>query len=432
MSSFRLRIRNARQLVQVCANGETAKVGPAQDDVAIIEDGAVIVDNEGRIAAVGTTASVDAWVAAQSQPVTFAKDFDATGLCVLPGLVDGHTHPVWSGSRVDEFAMKLAGATYMEVHAMGGGIGRTVRCTKASSETELSELLMKRLDRMLKCGTTLAEAKSGYGLETETEIKMLKVLHKASQAHTIDLVATYLGGHSVPEGMSAAEATEDIVRKQIPAIIEAKKAGLVNPEFIDVFCEKGVFEYDDTKTILEAGAAAGMKINFHGDELNPMDSGKLCMCVQAHAASHLEMLDTANIAAMKQASTYAVLLPTTMYILKLQSPPARELIAHGVPVALGSDYNPNAHCLSMPLTMHMACCLMKMTMKEALVGATINAAGSANRASTHGSIEVGKFGDLVVLDAPQWEHIIYEMADPPIQHVIKNGHFVVSHNQKLA
>ncbi|OQS01046.1 metalloprotease family M38 [Achlya hypogyna] len=431
MSSFRLRIRNARQLVQVCANNEKAKCGPAQDDVAVIEDGAVVVDNSGRIVAVGTTDVVDAWVAAQPQPVTFANDFDATGRCVLPGLVDGHTHPVWSGSRVDEFAMKLAGATYMEVHAMGGGIGRTVRCTKASSEAELSELLTKRLDRMLKCGTTLAEAKSGYGLETETEIKMLKVLHKASQEHAIDLVATYLGGHSVPEGMTAAEATVDIVRNQIPAILEAQKAGLVNPEFIDVFCEKGVFEYEDTKTILEAGAKAGMKINFHGDELNPMESGKLCMCVQAHAASHLEMLDTANIVAMKNASTFAVLLPTTMYILKLRSPPARELIAHGVPVALGSDYNPNAHCLSMPLTMHMACCLMGMTMKEALVGATINAAGSANRAASHGSIEVGKVGDLLVLDAPQWEHLIYEMADPPIEHVIKNGHFVVSHNQKL-
>ncbi|OQR88847.1 metalloprotease family M38 [Thraustotheca clavata] len=431
MSCFRLRIRNARQLVQVCSKQERFKSGAAQDDIALIEGGAVVVSQDGRIAAVGTNEQVEAWLQKQPQPVSFEKDVDATDKVVLPGLVDGHTHPVWSGSRVDEFAMKLAGATYMEVHAMGGGIGRTVRCTKASSEEELSQFLKKRLDRMLKCGTTLVEAKSGYGLETETELKMLKVLHKASKEHQIDLVATYLGGHSVPEGMTAAEATLDIVQKQIPAIIQAKKDDLVNPEFIDVFCEKGVFEYDDTKTILEAGAKAGMKINFHGDELHPMDSGKLCMCVQAHAASHLEMLDTANIKAMKEASTFAVLLPTTMYILKLCSPPARELIKNGVPVALGSDYNPNAHCLSMPLTMHMACCLMGMTMKEALVGATINAAGSANRAETHGSIEVGKFGDLLVLDAPQWEHLIYEMADPPIEHVIKNGRIVVSNNQLL-
>ncbi|CAK4702148.1 hypothetical protein LEN26_018790 [Aphanomyces euteiches] len=428
---FRLRIRNAKQLVQVCSQNEKAKRGADQDDVAVIENGALVVDDHGKFVAVGTTAEVDEWVRQQPQPVTFDSDFDATGLCVLPGLVDGHTHPVWSGSRVDEFAMKLAGATYMEVHAMGGGINSTVRLTRASSEEELYSLLKKRLDRMLKCGTTVVEAKSGYGLETDTEIKMLKVLETASKNHAIDIVATYLGGHSVPDGMTAAQATEDIVKKQIPALVQAKKDGLINPYFIDVFCEKGVFEYDDTKTILEAGKEAGLKINFHGDELHPMNSGKLCMCLQAHAASHLEMLDSANIQAMADASTFAVLLPTTMYILKLQSPPARELIKQNVAVALGSDYNPNAHCLSMPLTMHMACCLMKMTMKEALVGATINAAASVDRADTHGSIEVGKCADLLVLDAPQWEHLIYEMADPPIQHVLKNGKFVVSHGQLL-
>ncbi|KAF0689400.1 Aste57867_19162 [Aphanomyces stellatus] len=431
MTVFRLRIRNAQQLVQVCNNNEKAKRGAEQDTVAIIENGALIVDAQGKFAAVGTTDEIERWVQAQPQPVTFEKDFDATGLCILPGLIDGHTHPVWSGSRVDEFAMKLAGATYMEVAASGGGINRTVRATRASSESELLALLNKRLDRMLKCGTTTVEAKSGYGLDTETELKMLKVIETAAKSHPIGIVATYLGGHSVPDGMTAAEATVDIVQKQIPALIDAKKAGEINPYFIDVFCEKGVFEYDDTLTILQAGKDAGMKINFHGDELHPMNSGKLCMCLQAHAASHLEMLDSANIQAMADAKTFAVLLPTTMYILRLQSPPARELIQRGVAVALGSDYNPNAHCLSMPLTMHMACCLMKMTMKEALVAATINAAASVDRADTHGSIEVGKHADLLVLDAPQWEHIIYEMADTPIQHVLKDGRFVVSHGQLL-
>ncbi|ETV67604.1 imidazolonepropionase [Aphanomyces astaci] len=431
-SSYRLRVRNAKQLVQVCSNNERAKRGAEQGNVAIIEDGALVVDAHGKFAVVGTTAQVDAWVQAQPQPVTFERDFDASGLCILPGLVDGHTHPVWSGSRVDEFALKLAGATYMEVHAMGGGINSTVRSTRASSEAELFGLLKKRLDRMLKCGTTVVEAKSGYGLDTDTELKMLRVLETASKSHPIDLVATYLGGHSVPDGMTAAEATLDIVQNQIPALLRAQAAGEINPTFIDVFCEKGVFEYDDTKTILQAGKDAGLKINFHGDELNPMDSGKLCNCLQAHAASHLEMLDSANIQAMADAATFAVLLPTTMYILKLPSPPARELIENNVAVALGSDYNPNAHCLSMPLTMHMACCLMKMTMKEALVGATINAAASVDRADTHGSIEVGKHADLLVLDAPQWEHLIYEMADPPIQHVVKNGRFVVSNGQLLA
>jgi imidazolonepropionase len=232
MSWFRLRIRNASQLVQVCSRKEKFKSGADQNTVDIIPNGALVVDNHGKFVMVGSTTDVDLWVKKQPQPVYFEKDFDATGMCILPGLVDGHTHPVWSGSRVDEFAMKLAGATYMEVHAMGGGINSTVRSTRASSEDELIELLNKRLDRMLKCGTTLVEAKSGYGLDTATELKMLKVLHQAAQSHTIDIVSTYLGGHSVPDGVTAAAATQDIVQNQIPALIAAKKKGLINPEFM--------------------------------------------------------------------------------------------------------------------------------------------------------------------------------------------------------
>ncbi|RHY32086.1 hypothetical protein DYB32_002876 [Aphanomyces invadans] len=231
-STFRLRVRNAKQLVQVCSNNERVKCGADQDSVAIIEDGALVVDADGKFAFVGTTAAADAWIQAQPQPVTFENDFDATGMCILPGLVDGHTHPVWSGSRVDEFALKLAGASYMQVHAMGGGINSTVRSTRASSEAELLGLLKKRLDRMLKCGTTVVEAKSGYGLETETEIKMLRVLETASKSHPIDVVATYLGGHSVPDGMTAAEATLDIVQNQIPALLRAQAAGEINPTFM--------------------------------------------------------------------------------------------------------------------------------------------------------------------------------------------------------
>ncbi|CAH0475922.1 unnamed protein product [Peronospora belbahrii] len=264
-------------------------------------------------------------------------------MVVLPGFVDAHTHPVWSGNRVNEFAMKLASATYME--------------------------FCLRLDRMLRCGATLIEAKSGYGLETDTELKMLRVLHAAStgdNAHPVEIVSSYLGGHSVPDGMIVAEVTKDIVSRQIPTVLQAKKDGTISPEFIDVFCEKGVFEHDDTHRILGAGKQAGLEINFHGDEMHPMQSGAIA-------------------------------------------------------AALGRDYNPNAHCLSMALTMNMACVLFGMTMTEALVGATINAAASINRSDTHGSLEVGKQGDLVVMRATQWEQIIYEMGDPPIQHVVIKG-----------
>lgn len=192
----------------------------------------------------------------------------------------------------------------------------------------------------------------------------------------------------------------------------------------DVFCEKGVFERDDTHRILAAGAQAGLKINFHGDEIHPMESGVLAADLHARAVSHCEMLSPTDIAAMAAHTpepVFAVLLPTTKYILKLPSPPARDMIHAGVPVALGSDFNPNAHCLSMPMTMNMACVLFGLTMNEALVGATINAAASIDRAASHGSIEVGKVADLVLLRAEQWEQVIYEMVDPPIAFVVKKG-----------
>ncbi|KAF1795720.1 Metal-dependent hydrolase [Phytophthora cactorum] len=387
MSSFRLRIANARQIVQVCANGEPFKSGAAQKELAVLENASLVVDQAGMIASVGPAADVEKWLSAQPQPVSFGKDVDARGMVVLPGFVDAHTHPVWSGNRVNEFAMKLAGATYMEVHESGGGINNTVRHTKKSSEAELLELLRARLDRMLRSGTTLIEAKSGYGLETDTELKMLRVLHTAStgdNAHPVEIVSNYLGGHSVPD---------------------AKKDGTISPEFIDVFCEKGVFEHDALTVFWRL-------------------SGTMAAALGARAISHCEMLTAEDLQAMaahKPEPVFAVLLPTTKYILKLPNPPARDMIAAGVPVALGSDYNPNAHCLSMALTMNMACVQFGMTMKEALVGATINAAASINRSGTHGSVEVGKQGDLVLMRATQWEQIIYEMGDPPIEHVVKKG-----------
>lgn len=234
MSSFLLRIRNARQVVQVCANGEQFKAGAAQNELAVLEHGSIIVDLQGKIAAVGSDGDVAQWVDRQPQPVSFEKELDGSAFCVLPGFVDGHTHPVWSGSRVGEFAMKLAGATYMQVHESGGGINCSVRATRASSEDELAQLLHTRLDRMLRSGTTLIEAKSGYGLETATELKMLRVLHNAKKNHPVEIVANFLGGHSVPEGMSAAEATADIVNNQIPAVAQAIQDGTISPEFMYV------------------------------------------------------------------------------------------------------------------------------------------------------------------------------------------------------
>lgn len=227
-------------------------------------------------------------------------------------------------------------------------------------------------------------------------------------------------------GMTSDEATEDVIKRQIPALIEEKKKGTINPEQIDVFCEKNVFTPEQTRRILEAGKEAGLLINFHGDELTYTGSCELAADLGATAVSHIECVSDQGIKAMAEKGVVGVLLPTTAYVLRLKPPPARKLIEAGVPVALGSDFNPNAHCLSMPQTMNLACVLMHMTLEEALVAATLNSAAAMGKSDTYGSIEVGKQGDFVIVGAPTWEHIIYEMGDPPIDAVIKAGKVVYS------
>ncbi|EGC30061.1 hypothetical protein DICPUDRAFT_58479 [Dictyostelium purpureum] len=418
---YKLKLENASQLVIVSKN-KPFLVGKEMSDIEILENGTIIINNDGIIHDIGSSKEMEE----KYNGKTFENIIDCNGRAVLPGFVDGHTHPVFSGDRVHEFAMKLAGATYLEVQKAGGGITFTVNHTRNSTEQELYDLLIPRLDRMLKSGTTLIEAKSGYGLETETEMKMLKVLHNAAKKHPVEIVSTYLGGHSIPKGSTAHEATQDIINKQLPELKRLKDAGEISPSNIDVFLEKGFFEYEDTKKILEAGKQLGLELNFHGDELSYMKSGELAGELGARAISHLEKVSEEGMKTMAATPTFAVLLPTTAYILRLECPPARRMIELGVPVALGSDFNPNAHCLSMPFVMNLACVLMKMNMNEALVAATINAAASINKSSTHGSLEVGKFADFVILNSSKWEHIIYELVDPPISHVVKKGSLVFS------
>ena len=274
MENFKCRFRNAKQLVCFKAKGKTFLVKEEMNELEIIENGTLLVDFDGKIADLGEHEEV----CKRHENASFEEDIDCSSLCILPGFCDGHTHPVWSGDRVHEFAMKLAGATYMDIHAKGGGIGFTVRHTVDSSEEELLVLLKQRLDRMLKLGTCLVEGKSGYGLELETEMKMLKVLHKANQEHSIDIVSNYCGAHSVPKGKSMEEATQDIIERQIPKIKELKEKGEISPTLIDVFMEKGVFDKESTEKILSEGSKIGLEHNFHGDEINWTGSGGLFAC----------------------------------------------------------------------------------------------------------------------------------------------------------
>ncbi|CAI5636352.1 unnamed protein product [Oreochromis niloticus] len=426
---YRLLVKNAKQLVLICKNSEKYLTKDGMQNLCVIENGSIVIGSDGLIKAVGPAETIRA----QYAEALFDKVIDAAGMCVLPGLVDAHTHPVWAGDRVHEFAMKLAGATYMDVHRAGGGIHFTVEHTQAAPASDLLASLRSRLVRMQRAGTTLAECKSGYGLELQTELKMLEVIEEARRSLPINISATYCGAHAVPKGKTVVEATEDILRVQLPRLKERMSAGTLRVDNIDVFCEQGVFDLSSSRSILQAGKQMGLNINFHGDELHPMNSAQMGAELGALAISHLEEVTHEGIAAMAEAKTAAVLLPTTAYILRLPQPRARDMLDAGVIVALGSDFNPNAYCCSMPIVMHLACVNMRMSMPEALAAATINAAYALGRSHTHGSLEVNKHGDLLLLNATRWEHLIYQLGGHQelIRYVIIKGDIVYDNNKIL-
>lgn len=423
----RLLVKNATQVVLICNKGEKYLRNDGLQNLCVIENGSVVVGSDGLIKAVGPADAIKA----QYPEALFDKVIDATGMCVLPGLVDAHTHPVWAGDRVHEFAMKLAGATYMDVHRAGGGIHFTVEHTRAAKASDLLSSLSSRLVRMQRAGTTLVECKSGYGLDLQTEVKMLEVIEEAHRTLPINISSTYCGAHAVPKGKTVAEATEDILQVQLPRLRDSMSAGTLRVDNIDVFCEQGVFDLSSSRSILQAGKDMGLNINFHGDELHPMNSAQMGAELGALAISHLEEVTDEGIAAMAKAETAAVLLPTTAYILRLPQPRARDMLDAGVIVALGSDFNPNAYCCSMPIVMHLACVNMRMSMPEALAAATINAAYALGCSHTHGSLEVNKHGDLVVLNTTRWEHLIYQLGGHQelIRYVVIKGNIIYDNDK---
>lgn len=388
------------------------------NSVAEISGAALCIGHDGLIKHVGTTDEV--LEAVKEEECSQVLDLRGQK-SLVPGFVDCHTHPVWSGDRCFEFAMKLEGSSYMEIHEKGGGIGYTVSKLHSSSEEELVELMMDRVQRMVNFGTTTIEAKSGYGLDLENEVKMLRVIEEVKRKVPVEIVSTYLGAHSIPKGKTADEQTEDIIRNQIPEIARLRDAGELSVEFLDVFHEKGVFEYDNAKRIMQSGIDYGFDLNIHGDELSPSGSAGLAASMGAKAVSHLEWIDDEGIRLMRENDCVAVLLPTTAHLLRIEQPPYRKIADNDVIVALASDFNPNAFCMSMPFTMNLACICMRMTMNEALVASTLNSAASINRSRTHGSLEEGKHGDFVIVDHENWQHLIYEMACHPILAVFKDG-----------
>ncbi len=383
-------IENAARVV-TCA-GAAPRRGAGQRDVAAI-DGAVVAARNGVIVHVGPADTLDRSVHVAPDTVRL----DARGGTVVPGFVDPHTHVVFAGDRRDEFRLRLAGASYTQIAAAGGGIVSTVARTRAASEDELVAQTRRRLDAMLACGTTTCEAKSGYGLTLDAELKQLRVLRRLDAEHPIDIVPTFLGAHEIPPEYRADRAAyvSLVIDQMIPRVVEERLA-----EYCDVFCESGVFTPGEAIAILTAATRAGLKARVHADELGSSGGSRVAAQVRARSADHLVFVDQADADALAAADVAAILLPTASFYLKLgRYAPARMLIERGVPVALATDINPGGgFSPSMPFAMTLACCAMDLTVEEALIAATINAAWSLDRAHLVGSLEPGKAMDAVIID----------------------------------
>ena len=398
-----------------CA-GPAPRRGAAQRDIAVIADGAVAWD-DGRVVFAGPDRALPNDIAMASG----ARAIDGSFVSVVPGFVDAHTHAVFAGDRRDELRRRLAGATYAEIAAAGGGIISTVRATRDASEDDLVDATRERLDEMLACGTTTAEIKSGYGLTLESELKMLRAIRRLDAGHAIDLVPTFMGAHEIPtEHRGSRERyVRSIIDEMIPAVAAEALA-----DWCDVFCETGVFTPDESQRILDAGGRHGLKPRIHADELAASGGSMVAARVGARSADHLIFVPSDGIAAMADAGVVATLLPAAAFYLKLgRFAPARALIDGGVAVALATDVNPGGgFSPSMPFVMTLACFAMGLTFEEALAGATINAAYSVDRAQTAGSLESGKPMDAVVIHGDAIDLIRVGAAS--IAGVIKNGDVV--------
>jgi imidazolonepropionase len=391
MPTASLLIQHLDQLYTVAGHGPRA--GARQGGITPIVDGAVACGADGTILAAGTTADVRS----KASITTDTEIVNGAGHSLVPGFVDAHTHVVFAGDRRDELRRRLAGATYAEIAAAGGGIISTVAATRAASEDELESQSLSRLREMLAAGTTTCEAKSGYGLELSAELRVLRVIQKLNASQPMELVPTFMGAHEVPVEYRGRQ--REYVRLVIDEMIP-RAAGLA--EWCDVFCETGVFTPEESREILEAGKRAGLKPRIHADELGASGGSQVAAAVGARSADHLVHVPADGIAAMASAGVIATLLPCAAFYLKLgRFAPARELIAAGVPVALATDINPGGgFSPSMPFAMTLACFGMKMTFEEALVGATINAAASIDRDGRCGSLEPGKQFDAVLVNGP--------------------------------
>jgi imidazolonepropionase len=416
--------------------------GVAQDDVGLLDasavggpdapDAPVVAAWEGRIVAVGPRAAVEARLEAGGMPLARFARLDAGGGLVTPGLVDPHTHLLFAGARADELRLRLQGATYLEILDAGGGILSTVAATREADAETLLDHGRRWLDAMLGHGTTTVEVKSGYGLDLATEVRLLEVAHELGREGPTDIVPTYLGAHAVaPEFRTRPDGTEAYVRHvletQLPGVAAHGRA-----RFCDVFCEAGVFTVDQSRRVLEAARGYGMEPRLHADELAPSGGAELAVELEAWSADHLGTPSAAGIDALAAAAAgprpvVATLLPTTSwFLMKSEHAPARTLIERGVPVALGTDFNPGTSPTpSLPLVMTLAVLELRMTPTEALSAVTVNAAHALALGDEVGSLEPGRAADLVVWRAPDVDQLPYWPGADLVRTVVKRGRVVL-------
>jgi imidazolonepropionase len=408
-----LALLHASQLVTL-AGPKRPRVGTELSELGIIRDGGMLV-RDGKIEKVGPSDEIE-------KNVGDAEFVDANGRLVMPGFVDAHTHLVFAGNRIDDFERRARGETYEQIAKAGGGIWSTVEKTRAASERDLLAQAKKHADWFLRCGTTTVEAKSGYGLTVEDELKILRVMRRLSEEVPLEIVPTFLGAHAVPRKLSPDEYLDVVINQMLPRVAAERLA-----EFCDVFCERGYFDLDQSPKILTAAKNLGLKLRGHVDQLTNSGGAMLMAEMSATTADHLEQTDEQGIAALRNAKVQPVLLPGSVYALgSSRYPRVRGMIEAGLAVVLATDFNPGSSPTpSMPMILSLACTQMKMSPAEAITASTVNAAYSLNRGDRIGSLESGKLANFVIFDCEDHRELAYWFGVAQTHSVYVKGECVV-------